>query len=149
MIEDHIVSCIEGRVRLRHPALQEPENAQLLRPFLEGLPGMNNVVINPRTGSLLLEYNPERLNMKDLLESAAGLEAVLSVPETKSGAGGNLVAAAVAGVSGRRLLSRSMLVLLAASVALGLGGYTRGHVVTGGLFVLLNMLHVYRWRRSL
>ncbi len=148
MIEDHIVSCIEGRIRLRHPALRDPENARLLRPILEGLPGMSTVAVNPRTGSLLLEYDPERLSMKDLLESASGLEAALSVPEIRPGAGGKGVAVC-AGVSGRRLLNRSMSALLVASVALALGGRMRGHVLTGGLFVLLTALHMYGRRRLL
>lgn len=52
-----IASCIEGRLRLRHPALTD---AALLRDVAEqvaALPGITGVEANPRTGSLLVTHD--------------------------------------------------------------------------------------------
>ena len=146
MIEEYITSCLEGRVRLRHPALREAATAGMLQPFLANLPGMRNVAINPRTGSLLLEYDSDQLRMQDLLELASGWEEQLAGPEPscpvrKEGA--------LAGLLNRRALNRGMLVLLGVSLALGLTGRTGGHVATGGLFALLCGAHAYTWRKCL
>lgn len=146
MIEEYITSCLEGRVRLRHPALREATTAEMLHLFLANLPGIRNIAINQRTGSLLLEYDPQQLRMQDLLELASGWEEQIagsepSCPDRKEGA--------LAGLLNRRVLNRGMLVLLGACLALGLTGRTGGHVATGGLFALLCGAHVYTWRKCL
>lgn len=147
MIEDYVTSCIEGRIRLRHSALQEPENAQLLKQFLAALPGMQNVAVNPRTGSLLLEYDPEKLSMRDLLELASGWEEQAATSEPCRPLRKDCSPLAL--LLNRRMLNRGMLALLGASLVAGMAGRTGVHVATGGLFVLFNALHVYTWRKCL
>ena len=59
-IESCITSFVDGRVRLRHPSLKRAEDAEQVRGFLASLPGILRVTVNSRTGSLLLEYDPDQ-----------------------------------------------------------------------------------------
>ena len=61
-IESCITSFVGGRVRLRHPSLKRAEDAEQVRGFLASLPGMLRVTVNSRTGSLLLEYDPDQIS---------------------------------------------------------------------------------------
>ena len=65
-IESCITSFVDGRVRLRHPSLKRAEDAELVRGFLASLPGILRVTVNSRTGSLLLEYDPDQISREDL-----------------------------------------------------------------------------------
>lgn len=69
-IESCITSFVDGRVRLRHPSLKRAEDAEQVRGFLVSLPGMLRVTVNSRTGSLLLEYDPDQISREDLLALA-------------------------------------------------------------------------------
>ena len=69
-IESCITSFVDGRVRLRHPSLKRAEDAELVRGFLASLPGILRVTVNSRTGSLLLEYDPDQISREDLLALA-------------------------------------------------------------------------------
>ena len=69
-IESCITSFVDGRVRLRHPSLKRAEDAEQVRGFLASLPGMLRVTVNSRTGSLLLEYDPDQISREDLLALA-------------------------------------------------------------------------------
>lgn len=69
-IESCITSFVDGRVRLRHPSLKRAEDAELVRGFLASLPGILRVTVNSRTGSLLLEYDPDQISREDLVALA-------------------------------------------------------------------------------
>lgn len=69
----HIVSFIDGRVRLRHPALQQPETHVLLREALDRESFFTALTFSARTGSLLLEYDGRRLSRADFCEAALPL----------------------------------------------------------------------------
>lgn len=69
-IESCITSFVDGRVRLRHPSLKRAEDAEQVRGFLASLPGILRVTVNSRTGSLLLEYDPDQISREDLLALA-------------------------------------------------------------------------------
>ena len=71
-IESCITSFVDGRVRLRHPSLKRAEDAEQVRGFLASLPGMLRVTVNSRTGSLLLEYDPDQISREDLLALRPG-----------------------------------------------------------------------------
>ena len=48
-----------------------------------------------------------------------------------------------------RFTNRGMLATLGASLAFGLAGRERGHIVAGGLFLLFNLAHLYTYRKAL
>lgn len=143
MIEECVTSFMDGRVRLRHPALKNAAQAERVRPLLASMPGMRNVTVNSRTGSLLLEYDPARISREDLLSLAGQWEAYAAQPDDARPKRGLDRAAAI------RFANRGMLATFAASLAFGLAGRERVHVVAGGLFLLFNLAHLYTYRNRL
>ena len=80
-ITDCITSFIDGRVRLRHPALRNAATADMAASMVSGVDGVESVQVNPRTGSLLIFYDAEKLSREKLLELAKQGAALL--PEEK------------------------------------------------------------------
>lgn len=142
-----ISSFFEGRVRLRHPALKNPETVEGILPMLNMYPGILKTESNPQTGSLLVLYDPEVISIEDLQVAAKVLEDNLGPahPETDSGC-----ASASLSKSLCRMLPRKREIsLLNASFALcllGLFGARRLHVWAGGAFALLTVAHILRRR---
>ena len=65
-----IVHLLPGRLRLRLDALKgRPELAARLREHLAGIAGIQNLEINPRTGSVLLLYRTHSLRSADFLDA--------------------------------------------------------------------------------
>lgn len=67
---DCITSFVDGRVRLRHPALKDAATAELVTAVVSGVDGITAVQANPVTGSLLIFYDPDKLSREQLLELA-------------------------------------------------------------------------------
>ena len=147
MFEQYITSFIDGRVRVRHPALRLEKNTFPLRELLGMLPGVRQIAINSRTGSLLLEYDPHQLSREDLLSLGSQWDA-FSAAETpqhhpKKGILGLTRAQAI------RYTNRGMLLSLAASIGFAAIGRERGHVIAGGIFLLLNAFHLHTFKKCL
>mgnify|MGYP003261822130 CR=1 FL=1 len=144
MIEECVTSFMDGRARLRHPALKNAEQGERVRSLLASMPGMLNVTVNSRTGSLLLEYDPARISREDLLSLAGQWEAYVVQPDGDARPKRRLDRA-----DAIRFANRGMLATFAASLAFGLAGRERVHVVAGGLFLLFNLAHLYTYRNRL
>lgn len=75
-------SFVPGRLRLRHPALTalSDDLAEGLVAWLKTKPGMTEVTLNPRVGSLLLCWDESEADwtFEELAEEAAGLFALLA-----------------------------------------------------------------------
>lgn len=75
-------SFVPGRLRLRHSALAELSDdlADGLVAWLKTKPGMTEVTLNPRVGSLLLLWDESQADwtFEDLAEEAAGLFALFA-----------------------------------------------------------------------
>ena len=75
-------SFVPGRLRLRHPALAELSDdlAEGLVAWLKTKPGMTDVTLNPRVGSLLLRWDESQADwtFEELAEEAAGLFALFA-----------------------------------------------------------------------
>ena len=71
--ENCIRSYFPGRLRARHASLKNAETVKQVKTFLAGLEGVRSVEINPRVGSLLLLWDPAKLDIEQLkaLASAA------------------------------------------------------------------------------
>ena len=105
---------------------------------------MLRVTVNSRTGSLLLEYDPDQISREDLL-ALAGQWADFASAQDEAAPRKRRVDRARA----IRFTNRGMLATLGASLAFGLAGRERGHVVAGGLFLLFNLAHLYTYRKAL
>ena len=78
-IVDCITSFVDGRVRLRHPALKDRATAELVCTVVGGVEGITAVQANPLTGSLLIYYDAEKLSREQLLELAEQGAAVVVI----------------------------------------------------------------------
>ena len=64
----YVRSFMAGRVRLRHPALQDRQVAELARQGIAAIPGVRQVEVNPLSGSALLHYDSKCLSREKLME---------------------------------------------------------------------------------
>lgn len=168
---DCITSFVDGRVRLRHPALKEAATAELVTAVVSGVEGIVSVQANPVTGSLLIFYDPEKLSREQLLElaeqGAAFLPGMTDEAEnadeaTKSeGTAARAMKAVkelapvdellqlLGGRGATKFVNRAMLVTLAASLAgLPLGNKLL-HTAAGGAFVGGVLQHLLAHRKAI
>ncbi|MDR2500812.1 MAG: heavy-metal-associated domain-containing protein [Treponema sp.] len=64
-----IVSFSPGRVRLRFKELKNKAVAEQAYTRIMANPGITAVEVNPRTGSILIEYDPDALPLDQLMET--------------------------------------------------------------------------------
>ena len=169
---DCVTSFVDGRVRLRHPALKDKATAELVCTVVSGVDGITAVQANPVTGSLLIYYDAEKLTREQLLELAEqGAAFVPGMNEEEAPAAetaeGNAeqdsaprracaVKAPVDELLGfltrrstTKFIDRAMLVSLIASLAaLPLGNRTV-HTAAGGVFVGGVLQHLLAHRKAL
>ena len=165
---DHITSFVDGRVRLRHPALKDAATAELVCSVVGAVDGISAVQSNPRTGSLLIFYDAEKLSREQLLDLAEqgapfmpgmnGEGAPTEAAERAEGEKRNpcKLCAPVDELLGfltkrstTRFIDRAMLVSLMASLAaLPLGNRTV-HTAAGGVFVGGLLQHLLAHRKAL
>ena len=165
---DHIASFVDGRVRLRHPALKDAATAELVCSVVGAVDGITSVQSNPRTGSLLIFYDAEKLSREQLLELAEqgaafmpGMNGEGAPAEAAERAEGEKCKACklcapvdellgfLTKRSTTRFIDRAMLVSLMASlVSLPLGNRTV-HTAAGGVFVGGLLQHLLAHRKAL
>ncbi len=67
-IDRYVTSLVNGRARVRHPALVglDDETVETLKQAALGVEGVLDVAVNPRVGSLLVIWDPEVATVEDL-----------------------------------------------------------------------------------
>lgn len=135
-----ITSFIDGRVRLRAPALKDPDQVAQIQTLLSSYAGVARVQSNLRTGSLLIEYDATQISREMLMFAASALESQLGPPATEERASSDL------GYHGEALLLIAALTLCLGCAAAGAKSW---HVWSGGVFTLLTANHVLQRRRTL
>lgn len=146
-IADCVVSFIDGRARLRHPALKDSATADAVAAVVGGVDGVTEARVNPVTGSLLVYYDTERLSRERLLDLARQGFALLPDDRPEARPFGGLRAALSPKVTRRvdRVLLCSLLCSLAAA-ATGMGAV---HRITGAVFAAASLQHVAAHRKAL
>ena len=164
-VTDCITSFVDGRVRLRHPALKDGATAELVSSVVGGVEGILAVQANPVTGSLLIYYDTEKLSREQLLELAEqGAAFVPGMNESAVPAEGcempsGRACKACAPVdellgfltrrSTTKFIDRAMLVSLIASLAALPLGNRAVHTAAGGVFVSGLLQHLLAHRKAL
>ena len=78
MITYHIVHHVSGRIRLKVPFIQKlillnfkniPEHIKNFS-FISIPPGITDIKPNPLTGSLVIHYEPDEVNIMEFIQSA-------------------------------------------------------------------------------
>jgi hypothetical protein len=140
-----IASFIDGRIRIRDRALTNPQTLLGLARMIESRPGVRRVSTNTRTGSLLLEYEPDVLSRESLLAAMHVLDAICGGKNGGTSAGRQNAA--------RGTLTRGaelrLLGLSAGLCASGLLFSRRLHAGAGLAFLLLAVRHVFQYRDHL
>ena len=62
-----ITSFFPGRIRLRAPVFKQVDLAEKARKILLKFEAVKNIEHNPVTGSVLIEYDPDKVPMEKLL----------------------------------------------------------------------------------
>lgn len=146
---DCITSFIDGRVRLRHPALKQREIADMAAASLGAVDGVTEVKVNPVTGSLLLFYDPEVLSREKLLKLAEQGTAVLpQVSSAKTKRSGDVLSCLL-GRHVTRMVDRAMLVSLLICLAGLAAGSGSLHRVAGAVFTAAGIQHLAAHRKAL
>lgn len=142
-----ISSFIDGRVRIRCDALRNPDAAAAIEGTLRETPGVLSATANPRTGGLLVEYDPDAVTQEQLLEAAKMLDAFAAqeqaVPK-KACCCRRLTKA-----EAMRISKRGMLGSLAALVVFAAADRKQPHMLAGGLFLAFNAYHLYAYRKRI
>jgi hypothetical protein len=136
-----VTSHIDGRIRLRSASLRDPDIARQASLALDSKSGVRSVAANTRTGSLLVEYDPESLTSEDILQAVAlpkEAERTAPAPTRRRSRAENM-----------RVAKRGMLVSMVALLAFAAADRERAHIIAGGMFVVFNAYHVYGYRRRL
>lgn len=83
-----VVHAIPGRVRVRlDRSLRSAETMQTLAGLLAQIEGVRQVRVNPSTGSVLLEYDPQQVNLEQLYLAANAAKVTLVMPGTPNESG--------------------------------------------------------------
>lgn len=130
------ISSIPGRIRFR------TDDQTVLRRLAEavgGLPGVVDVRINERTGSLLVQY-------ENTPEAASELEILLKDNCPTPGNPGT-ESKAVAKAAYMRIAKRGMLSSLGLALLFALLDREDGHIFSGAMFLGFLSYHLYGYRK--
>ena len=144
-----IASCIEGRVRFRHPALSDPELLEIVTSQLAAMPGITEIEANPRTGSVLVTHD-QSVATSDLVAMAEALaathaEALASAAPAKPAkpAKKPMTRAQLK----RRTQKIGLATCMAGAVATGLADTKAAHLTFGFALAGFAAWHLYMYRR--
>lgn len=153
-----IAASIPGRLRLRDARLGQAATGRALAETLRTLDGVFSVEARPDSCSLLLHYDSARCQ-RAAMEDAALAAVALVFPEGTQVPDIRTVRRATPRPAGnsRRQRSRDwnrvaklgMLASLPVSLALAAAGAKKLHIVSGGAFTLLLLVHLIVHRRHL
>lgn len=127
-----IVNRSEGRLRVRHPALGDPETARACAQAASSA-GASSAVANIRTAGLLIRYDPGKIAAETIIRRLEKLLGRSSPPPPPS----RTRAAALAGDS----MSATSLALGTASLASALFGSKKLHAAVSLAFFGLGFAH--------
>jgi len=141
-----IASCIEGRIRFRHPALSDPDLLAIVTRQLSEMPGITSIEANPRTGGVLVTHD-ETVAADDLVTLAEALAA----PHAQALAAAVPAKAAKKKMTPAQLKRRTQKMglagCMAATVATGLADAKSAHLTFGLALAGFAAWHLFMYRR--
>jgi hypothetical protein len=139
-----LCSYIPGRLRLRlsAPPAGVPEN-----PDVSDWPGVKKLTANPKTGSFLLEYDPEVLDLETIAEFIDIYDPEAAQELHNIANGGSRYPKSKPTSATAELIN--MFTALLASVVTGFFGPKKYHVQAGLFFTGLALVHSWRYRHRI
>ena len=80
----YVSSFIDGRVRIRHPALKIPAMVDKIKEKLAQIPATKTYEFNVRTGSLLLTYDQNLISRNELIKQGTEWAEILNAAIQKN-----------------------------------------------------------------
>ncbi len=148
-----IASSLPGRLRLRHRALRNSAQLDILHAAVARWRGVITVTANPRAGSLLIQYGPARLAPARIeARTSAAAEKIMGISgsagvDDKTTATPSRSPGGTPRVFANRWAKRGMLASLAVSLLLAGAGRKRWHWLTGVVFLHALSVHLWVHRR--
>lgn len=147
-----VASCIDGRIRIRDPQLTQKGVADVVCEALSALPGISQVTVNERVGSLLVIYSAAVTRFQSIMESIAALlgDEEEATPFARSGEQAPFVSGLRSlGPAGRRsAVNLGMLASLVTSMLGIMFGLKKLHYAAGVIFLALFGIHFFKRRRA-
>lgn len=166
-----ITSFINGRVRLRDPRFKDEGVCASIEELLRDHPSVTSVKANPKTGGVLIEYDPETLSLEEARQALAAIvpEGAQWLEDYECAMGGCSVAVDFEGVNltlppgpphgfgfggGRRLNpdAAEYLAMTGAFVVCTSSAFLRSktlHVYSGLTLAGLTVQHIWKFRKRI
>ena len=141
-----IASCIEGRIRFRHPALSDPELLEIVTSQLAAMPGITEIEANPRTGSVLVTHD-ESVATSDLVAMAEALAATHADALASAAPAKPAKKPMSPAQLKRRTQKIGLATCMAGAVATGLADTKTAHLTFGFALAGFAAWHLYMYRR--
>ena len=141
-----IASCLNGRIRFRHPALSDPELLTLVTGQLAQTPGITSIEANPRTGSVLITHD-ESVATDDLLALAQTLAAAHAETLLAAAPAKPVRKKATQGQLKRRAQKIVLAACLVGAVGTGLADTKAAHLTLGLALAGFAAWHLFMHRR--
>ena len=148
-----IASHFDGRIRIRDQQLTNKGVAQAMSEALSALPGVGQVTVNERVGSLLVIYSAAVTKLQSIMERISGL--LGEAPPEPTYAPTGKEDCCVPGLRSLRLPGKKAAVnlgMLATLVTSMLGiifGLKKLHVAAGILFLAVFGIHIFERRQAM
>ena len=147
-----IASCINGRIRIRDRQLTQKGVAEAVCEVLSALPGIRQVTINEKVGSLLIIYSAAVTKLQGIMETVTELLGdEKESHKTRSGERVPFISGIqTLGLSGRKAtVNMGMLASLLTSMIGIMIGLKKLHVVAGAIFLAFFGIHFFERRRAI
>ena len=141
-----IASCIEGRIRFRHPALSDPELLEIVTSQLAAMPGITEIEANPRTGSVLVSHDAS-VATSDLVAMAEALAAANAEALATAAPAKPAKKRVTPAQLKRRTQKIGLAACMAGAVATGLADTKAAHLTFGFALAGFAAWHLYMYRR--
>ena len=134
-----IASCLEDRIRFRHPALSDPGLPALVTGHLAGMPGITAIEATPRTGSVLATHDKPMatVDLATMAEALAASQPASPPKQTKM----------TKAKRKRRTQKIGLAACMAVTVATGLADTKSAHLTFGFALAAFTAWHLYIYRR--
>ena len=141
-----IASCIEGRIRFRHPALSDPDLLEIVTSQLAAMPGITGIEANPRTGSVLVSHDAS-VATSDLVAMAEALAATHAEALAEAAPAKPAKKRMTPAQLKRRTQKIGLATCMAGAVATGLADTKAAHLTFGFALAGFAAWHLYMHRR--